>query len=304
MPPPAIINPLTGQENSPAAWQPTAWNPATYSTPTISTGTSGVRPAGGMDLSSLTQYINSLNLGAQRAANAARIPGATALETTSSGNIASELAGQPSASTIRLLQQQAAERGAATGVGGDSPNATAAYLQALGLTSEQLQEQGQRDLSAAVGRNPGAPIFDPSTQVMTPYQSEQLNLERQRLAQEGQGGGGGYAAPRVGAGAGGGGTYSGPSTAPAVGPVSSGYIPPSNATENWWSNIGFNPNAPTGPAAPPGSPSGYYAGPNTEEDIAASLGWTGPLSPDNTTGDWSGLTNIFGPDLNTMFPSG
>lgn len=295
MPAPVITNFLTGSPNAPASWQPTAWSPATYSSPTIQTGASGTAPAGGMQLGQLTDYINSLNLGAQQRANAGRIPGATALETTSSGNIATELAGQPSASTIRLLQQQAAERGAATGVGGDSPNATAAYLQALGLTSEQLQEQGQRDLTSAEGRNPGAPIFDPTSQLMTPYQSEQLALERARLAQEGQGGGGGYAAPRVGAGAGGAGAYSpGPI---ATGPVGSGYIPTADWANDpqqaWWNTIGYNQ---PGQAVTPTSP--------TEEDVAASLGWTGPLSP-SAGGDWSGLTDILGPDLSSVYaPTG
>ncbi len=249
-----------------------------------------MRPAGGMELGQLTDYINSLNLAAQQRANAGRIPGATGLETASSGNIASELAGQPSASTIRLLQQQAAERGVATGVGGDSPNATAAYLQALGLTSEQLQETGQRDLSAALGRNPAAPIFDPTSQLMTPYQSEQLNLERQRLAQEAGGGGGGYAAPRVGSvGGGGGQTF----TSPDLGPVDSGYTPnaawASDPQAAWWNSIGYA-----------GSPT---LNQNNEADVAASLGWDMPVS--QPAGDFSGLTDIFGPDLSSVYlPTG
>src|SRR5271169_1535206 len=133
MPAPIITNPLTGQPNAPASWQPTTWSSSSYSAPTVNYGASGVAPAGGMNLTSLDNYINQLNRQGQSAALSARIPGGAALETTSSGNIASELAGKVDPSTIRLLQQQAAERGVSTGAGPASDNTNAAYLQALGL---------------------------------------------------------------------------------------------------------------------------------------------------------------------------
>jgi hypothetical protein len=132
----------------------------------------------------VTTFINQLNRQAQAAANAARVPGSTALEGQSSNNISQELHGQVPADVIRLLGQQAAERGASTGMGPGSPNANSAYLQALGLTSLDLQKRGQADLSAADARNPGAPLFDPSTQLLTPYQSGSLGLHAQELADE------------------------------------------------------------------------------------------------------------------------
>jgi hypothetical protein len=220
-----------------------------------------------MDLTRLTDYINNLNRTAQTRSNAARVPGSTGLETRSSANIGNELRGQVPPDVLRLLQQQGAERGVATGTAGSSNN-DAAYLQALGLTSIGLQEQGQRDLSAADARNPGAPLFDPSTQVMTPYQSANLDLERQRLALEaatrggGGGGGGGYG--RGGASPAAPGMpdefalgYNGPGGG-ATGSVLGG-LAPDFGQQQWWSSIGYgNQGAPastsgTGTEMNPGS---------------------------------------------------
>lgn len=130
-------------------------------------------------LSAVTEYINRLNRNAQTTANNARIPGAAGLETQSSQNIAAELRGEVPADVIRLLGQQAAERGAGRGMGAGAPATMASYLQALGLTSIGQQKQGQSDLTAADARNPVAPLFDPTTQLLTPYQHGQLSLQAQ-----------------------------------------------------------------------------------------------------------------------------
>jgi hypothetical protein len=145
----------------------------------------------------LTQQIDQLNINAQQAANMARIPGEAGLEAQSSANIANLLAGQVSPSTLNLLGTQAAERGVATG----SPmgaGTNASYLQALGLTSEQLQGLGQQELSAATARNPGAPLMDPTTQLLTPaalgsLSNQQASLQEAyaALATRAAGGGGG-----------------------------------------------------------------------------------------------------------------
>lgn len=124
--------------------------------------------------------INMLNVGAQTAANAARIPGATGLEQLSSDLIGQELRGQLPADVVSLLGQQAAERGVATGTPG-SPNTNAAYLRALGLTSLQEQQRGEENLSAALGRNPPAPLANAAPFLMTPYQRAGLSLEEQQL---------------------------------------------------------------------------------------------------------------------------
>lgn len=111
------------------------------------------------DITSLTQLLDQLNLTGQQNANAARIPNETGLESQSSTNIGNELSGTLSPDVINLITEQGAQRGVATGSPG-SPNANAAYLQALGLTSLGQQEQGQTDLTAAENRNPAAPLAD------------------------------------------------------------------------------------------------------------------------------------------------
>ena len=173
------------------------------------------------NLESLTQLVDQLNQNSQTAANAARIPNNPALEAQSSANIGSELAGQLPQDVITQMQQQAAERGVATGSPG-SDNSNGAYLRALGLNSLALQQQGQQNLSAADARNPAAPIFDPTSQLLTPYQQGQLNYQNGLLgldwyrALTGQGGGAG------------GGGRSSTGTMPS---------PTPNPTTNWWSGL-------------------------------------------------------------------
>lgn len=83
----------------------------------------------------------------------ANLPGYQAMVGKSSENIGENLEGIVPKDVIDLMTQQAAERGIATGAPG-SPNANAAYLRALGLTSMGLQQLGEQQLTAAVGRTP------------------------------------------------------------------------------------------------------------------------------------------------------
>lgn len=62
-------------------------------------------------------------------------------------NILSNLSGEVSDPTKKLLQQGAAERGIGGGMGAGSPVSNAGYLRTLGQTSEQLQALGQSQLS-------------------------------------------------------------------------------------------------------------------------------------------------------------
>ena len=139
--------------------------------------------ASGPDLASLTNLINQLNLQAQQQSNAGRIPGGPALEQQSSTNIGSLLGGNIPQDVITQLAQQAAERGVAMGSPG-SDNANSSLLRSLGLTSLDLQQLGQKNLTAALARNPGAPLFDPTSQLITPYQQGTLNNQANQLALE------------------------------------------------------------------------------------------------------------------------
>lgn len=141
-------------------------------------------------IAQLTQMVNSINQAAQQSANAARIPGGRGLENLSSANIGNALAGQVDPSVLAQLGQRAAERGVATG-SPTGPGSNAAYLRALGLTTMDLMNTGQNWLTQATNRNPAAPLFDPSSMFITPFQSAQLDLERDRLNRMGRGGGGG-----------------------------------------------------------------------------------------------------------------
>jgi len=143
------------------------------------------------------------NIAAQQAANQARIPNAPALEGQSSKMIEDQLLGRVPGDVTDLLGQSAAERGIATGMPG-SGNMNAAYLRALGLTSIGQQESGQRNLSAAYARNPGAPIMNAENMVITPLQQAQLDLARYQAetgrigaTKSGGGGGGGGYMPRT-----------------------------------------------------------------------------------------------------------
>lgn len=210
------------------------------STPVSGTTTgTGYTAGAAPDLASLTNLVNSLNQTAQTNANAARIPGNPALEQQSSNNIASNLAGQIPPDVMALLNQQGAERGIATGSPG-SDNANSATMRALGLTSLGLQQQGQQNLSAADARNPGAPIFDPTTQLLTPYQAGTLNNQGNQLSLEW------WKAlnPNYGQPAGGGRGQQ--PTQPD--PTSS---TPTNPSSNWWSSL--FPPAQTAPSPTAGN---------------------------------------------------
>lgn len=122
------------------------------------------------NMEEITNLINQLNIQAQQNANAARIPNATGLEQQSSANIASQLSGELPADVVNQIAQAAAERGVAGGISG-SPNDTAAYLKALGLTSYDMTQQGQANLTSALGRNQAASTFDPSALIITPTQA-------------------------------------------------------------------------------------------------------------------------------------
>lgn len=128
------------------------------------------------DALNTAEQINAYNLTAQQRANSSRIPGAAGLEAQSSKMIGQELAGEVPSDVLNQLGTRAAERGVSIGSPGSS-NATAAYLRALGLTSIDQQQRGQQNLTGAYARNPAAPLFDVGSQLITPYQSQQIALQ-------------------------------------------------------------------------------------------------------------------------------
>lgn len=141
-------------------------NPTTTAANAI-TGNQANLPA----INTLTTGTAQANAAGAGAAVAANLPGYGAMTQQASTNIGAELGGQLPADVIAQIQQQAAERGVATGSPG-SPNSTASYLQSLGLNSLQLTEQGNQDLSAAVARTPTGPAVNAANMLVTPAQEQ------------------------------------------------------------------------------------------------------------------------------------
>lgn len=159
-------------------------------------------------ISQITQLINSINQTAQQASNAGRIPGGAGLEAISSGNINRALSGQVDPSVLAQLGQASAERGVMTGSPAGA-GSNAAYLRALGLNTMDLMNTGQNWLTQATNRNPGAPLFDPSSMFISPGQFGSLEMERLRLPRAG-----GSSGPSFGYGGGNTGTGSSISSSP------------------------------------------------------------------------------------------
>jgi hypothetical protein len=119
--------------------------------------------------------INTFNEDSLLKNLAAGLPGYANLTAASSKNISDELHGTVPGDVIQFLNQQAAERGVATGTVG-SDNQDAAYLRALGLTSLDMTRHGEQDLSAAIARTPQARQWDPSTMFITPDQIQNAQM--------------------------------------------------------------------------------------------------------------------------------
>lgn len=79
------------------------------------------------------------------------VPGLTGLAGQNTNLIGSQMAGQISPTTIESLQNAAASRGAALGQPGNTGLTQRIGLSTLGLTSEQLQQQGQGNYLGFLG---------------------------------------------------------------------------------------------------------------------------------------------------------
>lgn len=154
------------------------YNPAYGGVPSVPTpqGTQAGAIAGNIgsladlyQLSTGTAGASAAGAGAQLDAN---LPGWRGATTTSMGNINDLLAGKIPQDVVNQLSQRAAERGVALGMPG-SDNANAALIQALGQTSLGLTQQGEQELTGAIGRTPTGPAFNPSTMLLTPQEQQQ-----------------------------------------------------------------------------------------------------------------------------------
>lgn len=126
-------------------------------------------------LYNLAGGINQFNTAALQGGLASGLPGYAGMLGQSSSNILSNLKGQLPPDVINLIAQQGAERGIATGSPG-SPNADAAYLRALGLTSLDLQGRGESQLTSAIGRTPVAQPFNLASMLTSPEQQQEAAM--------------------------------------------------------------------------------------------------------------------------------
>ncbi len=88
------------------------------------------------------------------------LPGYSANVGQRAQNTGSYLRGQVPEDVTNQIMQRGAERGVATGSPG-SPNANAAWLRALGLTSLGLQQQGSQQLSQEIQDTPYPQLWNP-----------------------------------------------------------------------------------------------------------------------------------------------
>lgn len=146
--------------------------------PTVSTRSAIAGNATNLpQLQNLGAGINSFNQAQALQGLEQSVPGLAKLNQQSSTNIAQELAGEVPDDVVNNLITSAAERGILTGSPG-SPNANAAYLRALGLTSLGQKQTGQANLTAAVARAPQVPLFNLSSMMTTPEMVQDADLTR------------------------------------------------------------------------------------------------------------------------------
>lgn len=127
----------------------------------------------------LAGSVNAFNQ-AQAALGLERnLPGYGGMVAQSSRNIGAELAGQVEPDVLNELITTGAERGILTGGG---PNANAAWLRALGLTSQGQQQRGEANLTGAIARTPQAPLFNPATFFVTPEQQQAAAMHAATVA--------------------------------------------------------------------------------------------------------------------------
>lgn len=110
------------------------------------------------------------------------LPGYQQMLGTSTGNTSAELQGQVPQDVVNQIQQAAAERGASTGQGSQSPNTNAQFLQSLGLTSQNEMGIGQSNLSQLIGETPTGTPFNPSSMFVTPQQQQSADQYANTIA--------------------------------------------------------------------------------------------------------------------------
>lgn len=128
------------------------------------------------DLYNLAGSVNAFGAGQARGQYEANLPGYDAMTAQASKDITANLEGVVPPDVINQLQQGAAERGIASGVGPGSANAGAQYLKALGLTSLGQETLGQQQLTSAIQRTPTSPLFNVASMMTSPNDEQAARM--------------------------------------------------------------------------------------------------------------------------------
>lgn len=129
----------------------------------------------------LAGQVNTFNQGQLMNQLNTAIPNYSGLISDESSLIGNEMKGILPPDVLNLIAQQGAERGVAMGSPG-SPNANAAWLRSLGLTSLDLQQTGLGNLSRMISQAPKAPLFNIESQFITPSDIQSAEWMRNEIA--------------------------------------------------------------------------------------------------------------------------
>lgn len=135
---------------------------------------SGAYGATGVPGGDVANATNTFMAGQARQQYEANLPDYANLTAKRSANTGSLLRGEVPQDVQNQIINTGAERGVATGSPG-SPNANAAWLRALGLTSLGLQQTGSQNLTQSIADTPVAQLYNPAS-AFVPAALSQMGL--------------------------------------------------------------------------------------------------------------------------------
>lgn len=174
----SLTSSIVGGGGSLSGAPASGYSPAFGGIPQIPSPGSTASAALGSNIGNLGQIyrlgsgINAFNTEQALSQIGKGLPDYQSMVAQSSKNIGSNLRGELPSDVITQILQNAAERGIITGTSG-APNSNAAYLRALGLTSLNLQQQGEQELTQAIARTPRPTLFDPNLFLISPAAAQE-----------------------------------------------------------------------------------------------------------------------------------
>lgn len=138
-------------------------------------GASEANIANAPNIDKISEIVNRINQQRQQEANLARTGGSAALDQQILSNIDRMAQGLPTEATVSEAQAAAAQQWGGRGFATDTPAWGSAVRRALGLQSEQLQEQAASDYERYLAAHPSAPVWGAEQALTTPslYASQQ-----------------------------------------------------------------------------------------------------------------------------------